>query len=547
MHPAGDDLGVRIVFRDAHIVVVDKPAGMLTMDRESGGQSGLDARLAAHLEKVAGFPFGRERVAVLQRLDQETSGLLAFGLSEEGTRALAAQVEARTIEKDYVAGIVGRAPKGLLEDDLDEVDGRAKVVPKGRGKSARCRVELMQSRQDRSLVRVRLETGRMHQIRIQLASRGAPVAGDALYGGVFAPRMLLHAQRLSFVHPTEGRNTFESTLPPIFEAWLQGNVSEDVLLDAVLPLAMERRHSLLHNAETTAFRLVAEAADGLPGVAVDVYGEHLVVHIHDAEVDEAHLLDRVHALGFRGVYLKRRPKKAQDLSAQDMTLHAPPLPVRGEPAADEFAVLENGMPILVRLGDGMSTGLFLDQRTHRAKVRERAKGKRVLNLFSYTCGFTLAAALGEAQSTLSVDASKRALDRGRANLAHAKVDGPQHRFIAEDAFDVLRRLHKRGEIFDLVCVDPPTFSTTKSSRWSSGAGWRDLFAQVARVVAPEGVILATSNDRRMHQGAFRDHARAGLVLASRESKRLVDSGAPLDFRDADAKEPLLKGLFVELR
>ena len=155
--------------------------------------------------------------------------------------------------------------------------------------------------------------------------------------------------------------------------------------------------------------------------------------------------------------------------------------------------------------------------------------------------------MGEAASTLSVDASKRALDRGRANLANAKVDGPQHRFVADDAFDLLRRLHKRGELFDLVCVDPPTFSTTKSSRWSSGAGWRDLFAQVARVVAPEGVILATSNDRRMHQGAFRDHARAGLVMASREAKRLVDSGAPLDFRDAEAKEPLLKGLFVELR
>lgn len=532
------DPDVRIVFRDVHIVVVDKPAGMLTMDREPGGQSGLDARLAAQLGA---------RVSVHQRLDQETSGLLAFGVSDEGTRALAAQVEARTIEKDYVAGIVGKAPKGLLEDDLDEVDGRAKVVAKGRGKSARSRVEVLQSRQDRSLVRVRLETGRMHQIRIQLASRSAPIAGDALYGDAFAPRMLLHAQRLALTHPTQGRMSFESKLPPVFDAWLQGNVSEDLLLDTVLPLAMERRHALLQSTETTAFRLVAEAADGLPGVAIDVYGEHLVVHLHDADVDEARLLDRVHALGFRGVYLKRRPRKAQDLSAQDITLHAPPLPVRGEPAAEEFAVLENGMPILVRLGDGMSTGLFLDQRTHRAKVRERAKGKRVLNLFSYTCGFTLAAALGEAQSTLSIDASKRALDRGRANLAFAKVDGPQHRFVAEDAFDLLRRLHKRGELFDLVCVDPPTFSTTKSSRWSSGAGWRDLFAQVARVVAPEGVILATSNDRRMHQGAFRDHARAGLVMASREAKRLVDSGAPLDFRDADAKEPLLKGLFVELK
>ncbi len=533
------DLGVRIVHRDAHIIVVDKPAGMLTMDRDKGGQSGLDARLAQHL--------GVPRVSVLQRLDQETSGLIAFGLSEEGTRALAAQVEARTMHKEYVAAVRGRAmPKGTLEDELDEVDGRSVVVRKGRGKLARSRVEVLKSRADRGLLRVQLETGRMHQIRVQLASRGAPVAGDALYGDVSAPRLLLHCATLGFEHPTDGRVRFTSALPPVFEAWLDGKVDEALLLDTVLPAAMERRHALLASAETTAFRLFAEATDGIAGLAIDVYGEHLVVHMHDAEVDESRILDHAHALGFRGVYLKRRPKKAQDLSAQDMTLVAPSAPLRGEAAPDEFEVLENGLRFLVRLGDGMSTGLFLDQRTHRAKVRERASGKRVLNLFAYTCGFTLAAAAGGAASTLSVDAAKRALDRGRANLAHAGLEGPQHRFIAEDVFDVLRRLQKRGELFDVICVDPPTFSTTKSSRWSSGTGWRDLFAQVANVAAEGAFILATSNDRRMPQVAFRDHARAGFAQAAREAKRLVDSHAPLDFERPNEKEPLLKGLLIEL-
>lgn len=534
------DLGARIVHRDTHIVVVDKPAGMLTMDREKGGSSGLDVRLAKHL--------GVERVSVLQRLDQETSGLIAFGLSEEGTRALATQVEARTMHKEYVAAVRGRAmPKGVLEDELDEVEGRSVVVRKGRGKLARCRVDVLKTRADRGLLRVHLETGRMHQIRVQLASRGAPVAGDALYGDVAAPRMLLHCASLAFEHPTQGKVRFTSPPPTLFESWLEGAIEEAQLLETTLAAAMERRHALLASEETTAFRLFAEASDGIPGLAIDVYGEHLVVHLHDAEVDEARLLDQAHTLGFRGVYLKRRPKKAQDLSAQDMTLFAPSEPLRGEAAPSEFEVRENGLRFLVRLGDGMSTGLFLDQRTHRAKVRERASGKRVLNLFAYTCGFTVAAAAGGAASTLSVDAAKRALERGRANLAHAGLDGPQHRFIAEDAFDVLRRLQKRGEVFDVICVDPPTFSTTKSSRWSSGAGWRDLFAQVAKVAAPDAFIVATSNDRRMPQVAFRDHARAGLVQAAREAKRLVDSHAPLDFERANEKEPLLKGLLIELR
>ena len=112
---------------------------------------------------------------------------------------------------------------------------------------------------------------------------------------------------------------------------------------------------------------------------------------------------------------------------------------------------------------------------------------------------------------------------------------------------MLRRLQKRGELFDVICVDPPTFSTTKSSRWSSGTGWRDLFSQVANVAAPDAFILATSNDRRMPQVAFRDHARAGFAQAAREAKRLVDSHAPLDFERPNEKEPLLKGLLIELR
>ena len=539
LRPRPLDLGARIVFHDAHIVVVDKPAGMLTMDRITHGASGLDTRLAAHL--------GVQRVSVLQRLDQETSGLIAFGLSEEGTHALASQVDARTMGKEYIAAVQGQAlPKGVLEDELDEVNGHSVVVKKGRGKVARCRVEAVQTRAGRGLLRVHLETGRMHQIRVQLASRGAPVAGDLRYGGCPAPRMLLHCERLSFEHPTRGTLRLTSGLPAVFRAWLEGAVDQECLLETSLAAAVERRHALLNSSDTTAFRLFAEATDGIPALAMDVYGEHLVVHLHDAEVEESRVLDHAHALGFRGVYVKRRPKKAQTLSAGDLEFFAPSAPLRGEPASDEFEVMEHGLRFLVRLGDGMSTGLFLDQREHRAKVRACASGKRVLNLFSYTCGFTLAAAVGGAASTLSVDAARRALDRGRANLALAGLDGPQHRFLAEDVFDVLRRLQKRGEVFDVICVDPPTFSTTKSSRWSSGAGWRELFADVAKIAAPGALILATSNDRRMPQVAFRDHARAGLAQASREAKRMVDSHAPLDFERPETKEPLLKGLLIEL-
>jgi 23S rRNA (cytosine1962-C5)-methyltransferase len=350
---------------------------------------------------------------------------------------------------------------------------------------------------------------------------------------------------------------FERPAPPCFEAWARGALEPIDALDVALEAAIERRHDLLRGAReggpeaTSAFRLFSEAGDGVPGLALDVYGEHLVAHLHDVGAAEEALLDRVAArclapLGLRGLYLKRRPKKAHDLSAQDLEAHAPSVPVRGEAAPDEMVVRERGMPFLVRLGDGMSTGLFLDQRLNRARVRERAAGRRVLNLFAYTCGFTVAAALGGAVSTTSVDASRKALDRGRANLALSALDGPAHRFLVEDALALLPRLAKRGERFDLVCVDPPTFSTTRSSRWTSGRDWERLAALVFAVVAEGGAVLATSNDRRMTQGAFRAFVRRGAERAGVHLARLVDLGQPLDFRDGPGENPLLKGVLAEL-
>src|SRR6202041_664546 len=119
---------------------------------------------------------------------------------------------------------------------------------------------------------------------------------------------------------------------------------------------------------------------------------------------------------------------------------APRLPVRGEEAPAEIEILEDGIPYGVRLADGLQTGLFLDQRANRRRVREAVSGKRVLNLFAYTCAFSIAAARGGAARTVSVDAAVTALERGRHGFERAGVAcGSAHTFAAEDAFGWLRR------------------------------------------------------------------------------------------------------------
>ena len=188
------------------------------------------------------------------------------------------------------------------------------------------------------------------------------------------------------------------------------------------------------------------------------------------------------------------------------------------------------MPLLVRLGDGLSTGLFLDQRANRKRVREMSAGKTLANLFSYTCAFTVAAAMGGATRTVSVDASAAALERGRANLAHAGVlDRGEHSFVAGDAFAWLARAVKKAERFDLVVLDPPSYSSTKHGRFVADSDYVDLAAAALALVAPGGALLACTNHRGITAARFRrilfDAARA----ARRDVTQVRDMSEPSDF------------------
>ena len=164
--------------------------------------------------------------------------------------------------------------------------------------------------------------------------------------------------------------------------------------------AAARRRALALDPATTAFRLAHHGETTLEGLAVDMYGEHAVAHFSSpaavaASRDVAALLVD---LGFAGVYAKFRPRQASTLADTRRDDVAPATPLAGEPAADPLEILEGGDPFLVRLGDGLSTGIFLDQRANRARVRSLAPDARVLNLFAYACAFSVSAVAGGARA-----------------------------------------------------------------------------------------------------------------------------------------------------
>lgn len=227
--PPAFPAGLRLVHEDADILVVDKPAGLLTIATARERERTVYRMLT---EYVAGAPLARAThgphrprgtrhgVFVVHRLDRETSGLIVFAKSVAAKRALQAQFAARTPERAYVALVEGevRDAAGTLRSRLAEDAALRVTTTRDRGKEAITRYRVLERRVGTTLVELALVTGRRGQIRAQLAAAGHPIVGDLAYGSRRTPlrRLCLHATRLAFVHPNGGRVSFESPMPAAF-------------------------------------------------------------------------------------------------------------------------------------------------------------------------------------------------------------------------------------------------------------------------------------------------------------------------------------------
>lgn len=504
----------QILYEDEHIVAVNKPAGVPAHPTVEGAEDDIVSRTTAYFAERDGKA---PKLGVHHHLGADMSGVLVFGLHREANRGLAPAFEAGAVRPTFLAAVhaTGR-PKGVLKHRVGfGADGTVVCDPKGRGKrwDAVTRFDHYTTKDGRALVSLVIERGKRIQFGAQLAQAEMPVVGDRPRG-VSAPHPYLHAHRLDLAHPvSDVRLSLTAPLPDDMSHWLAtGEVHCGAdRIDVALQAAAHRRYGLGRQAQagraTTAFRLLHGASDGVPGVYLDVYGDHLVLSLHGSQLtsEPDEIIAALSSTDFAGVYLKRRPKRSDTLSDAERADLSPATPVCGAAAPAELEIREAGVPYLVRLGDGMSTGIFLDQRDNRARVTKAAEGRALLNLFAYTGGFTVAAAAGGAERSLTVDASEAALERARRNLEHAGLWSDKHELVRADAFAMLSSLRRDGLSFDLVVVDPPTFATTKASRWKSGGQWRDLFAAVLPVVKPGGTLWACSNDTRMSARDLRQH------------------------------------------
>lgn len=190
-------------------------------------------------------------------------------------------------------------------------------------------------------------------------------------------------------------------------------------------------------------------------------------------------------------------------------------------------VTEAGIRYGLDIGASYSHGLFLDQRLNRARLHE-LKPKRVLNTFAYTCSFSVVSALAGAE-TLSVDLSRKSLDRGRHNFTFNGIAETGHSFIADDAAELLPKLAARGERFDAIILDPPTFSRSKSGRrWQVEDHFENLLNAALEVAAQKCAILLSTNCTKLDPATLERRAR-WCAKVKRRAADYTSLGSPVDF------------------
>lgn len=248
-----------------------------------------------------------------------------------------------------------------------------------------------------------------------------------------------------------------------------------------------RRATVPHFEDLMGVRLLHGEADGLPGIICDRYADWLVVQIssvggekwRDAIVDAL-----VAATGVSKVY-----ERSDTDARQWEGLNARTGVLRGTAPPEDVFILENGVQFHIDIVQGHKTGFYLDQRDNRALVEHHARGRRVLNCFSYTGGFSLAALKGGASEVLSIDSSASALALAEKHYQLNFPKGAPAEWRRADVFDELRRLKAEGQTFDLIVLDPPKLAPNRQHVDRAARAYKDLALLGFRLLAPGGLLM----------------------------------------------------------
>ena len=286
--------------------------------------------------------------------------------------------------------------------------------------------------------------------------------------------------------------------------------------------AKEKRKSYYQDDLTTAFRLFNQEGDGFGGLTVDLYCDYAVFSWYNSY---DYQIRKVISEAFRQVFpeLLGAYEKIRFKGLDYESVH-----VYGQEAPDFFTVLENGVLYQVFMNDGLMTGIFLDQHEVRGSLVDGlAMGKSLLNMFSYTAAFSVAAAMGGASQTTSVDLAKRSRELSQAHFQANGISTDDHRFIVMDVFEYFKYAKRKDLTYDVIVLDPPSFARNKKQTFSVAKDYHKLISQSLEILNPGGIIIASTNAANVSRQKFTEQIDKGF--AGRSYQILNKYGLPADF------------------
>ncbi|HGP8242135.1 TPA: class I SAM-dependent rRNA methyltransferase [Streptococcus pneumoniae] len=286
--------------------------------------------------------------------------------------------------------------------------------------------------------------------------------------------------------------------------------------------AKEKRNAYYQDDLTTAFRLFNQEGDGFGGLTVDLYGDYAVFSWYNSYVYQ---IRQTISEAFRQVFpeVLGAYEKIRFKGLDYESVH-----VYGQEAPDFFTVLENGVLYQVFMNDGLMTGIFLDQHEVRGSLVDGlAMGKSLLNMFSYTAAFSVAAAMGGASQTTSVDLAKRSRELSQAHFQANGLSTDEHRFIVMDVFEYFKYAKRKDLTYDVIVLDPPSFARNKKQTFSVAKDYHKLISQSLEILNPGGIIIASTNAANVSRQKFTEQIDKGF--AGRSYQILNKYGLPADF------------------
>jgi 23S rRNA (cytosine1962-C5)-methyltransferase len=540
-----------LIFEDDHLLVVNKPAGLNTHAPSPYAGEGLYDWLRHRERRWA-------ELAIVHRLDKETSGVIVFPKTPLASRSLTQQFATRTVRKKYLLLTDRAVPPVEVKVKSCLVRVGEKYVSRPIHAGGQMAETLFRPAVSADIPHSALRTlhwkvleaepltGRTHQIRVHAGERGFPILGDTLYGGTQASRVHLHAAQLTFRHPATGQ-------PSTFRAAIDFADDPRLLL----------RHSLLSPEQTNAYRVIHGASDGWPDWHVDRLGDYFLSLSEAAQTkaQDDELASLMGRLGARGAYHKTLQRKVRQLRPVEVR----PEPILGGAAPERFIIRENTVKYELSFEEGYSIGLFLDQRENRRRLltsyiaagfpsvraanTSTALGSpslSLLNTFAYTCGFSVCAAKAGMRTT-NLDLSKKYLEWGKRNFLLNGLDPSTHEFIYGDAFDWFKRLARKKRLFDVILLDPPTFSQSKESgAFRVEKDYGKLVAAVLPLLRPGGLLFASTNAAGWAAEDFLATVELAIQGAKRRTVQRHYVPQPPDFPISRAEPAYLKTVWCRV-